>query len=80
VVGRRRSSRTAWLDGFVDEGDDPLGQVVDGVELAVSQQAALEDGEEQLDPTEPRGVRRGVVQEDVGPALEEGLDFGREVR
>jgi hypothetical protein len=33
----------------VDEGDDPLGQVVDRGELAAAQEPALQDGEEQLD-------------------------------
>src|SRR5687768_15151260 len=63
----------------VDEGDDAVGEVVDAGELAVAQQASLEDREEQLDLVEPRGVRRGVVQEDVWPFLQECFDRGSEV-
>ena len=37
----------------VDEFDDPVGEVVDGVELAVTDEAALHDREEQLDLVEP---------------------------
>jgi hypothetical protein len=37
----------------LDEGDDPVGQIVDGVEFSVLEQAALKDREEQLDLVEP---------------------------
>ena len=49
----------------LDEGDDAVGEFVAAGELAVAQQSAFEDREEQLDLVEPRGVGRRVVQEHV---------------
>src|SRR5215212_5292811 len=46
----------------LDEGDDAVGEVVDRVELAASEEAALQDREEELDLVQPRCVGRREVQ------------------
>jgi hypothetical protein len=82
---RHPSPRRAALDGnpltvvVDDDLDEAVGEVIDRVELAVAQQAPLQDREEQFDLVQPAGVRRGVVQEEVRPILEERFDSGGEV-
>src|SRR4051794_185525 len=68
-----------WLGLTVvglDEFDDPVGEVVDGVELAVADESSFHDREPQLDLVEPRSVGRGAVQEHLGMVVEECLDGG----
>ena len=75
VVGPAEWCRTSVV--VLDEGDDTVGELVDGVELAAAQQSAFEDREEQLDLVEPRGVGGREVQMDVPVLVEELLDqFG----
>src|SRR5215204_7126365 len=68
-----------WFGGTVvgvDEFDDPVGEVIDGVELAMTDESSFHDREPQLDLVEPRSMGRGAVQEHLGMVVEEGLDGG----
>src|SRR3990167_7462928 len=68
-----------WLSVAVvvlDEREDVVGEFVDGVELAVFEDASFEDREEELDLVEPRRVCRRVVQEYAWMGVEELFDVG----
>ena len=86
IVARRRSrscagegplERPGDLAVVVAEGEQPLGERVERVEVVRGKRFALDDREVQLDLVEPGGVDRQVDQPGVRPGLLHPLDRGR---